>query len=336
MNILGIETSCDETGIAVVDSDLKVLGSALVTQIDLHKKYGGVVPELAARMHSQTIDTVLRTALANADIELKDIDAIAVTYGPGLPGALLVGIAFAKTLAYSLQKPLIPVNHLEAHLESVLIEHKDEIEYPALGLIVSGGHTSLVEVKKPGEYKLLAKTRDDAAGESYDKAAKLLELEYPGGPVIDRFAIQGNPKRFKFKIPKFSDGSNDYSFSGIKTAVLKHINETPLENRDELFIKDIAASFQAVVVKILLKSVERAFDEAIHKSMIITGGVAVNSGVRAGFKDLCGRKGMKLFFPRPSLCTDNGVMVAALAQRLFKEKKLADITLDAKPDLKLG
>lgn len=336
MLILGIETSCDETGAAFVRGGTEVLSSALVTQIDLHSKYGGVVPELAARQHTESLDIVLDEAIEKAGIGLDSIDGIAVTYGPGLPGALLVGVSFAKGLAYSLSKPLIPVNHVEAHLESVRLQKGGEVSYPALGMVVSGGHTTLFHIEKPGSYSLIGKTRDDAAGEAFDKAAKLLGLGYPGGPVIDKLYPAGDPKRFRFAKPKFSDGSADFSFSGLKTAVLKIVRETPEEERDESFVKDVAASFQEAVVGILVSAVEDAAEKYKTGSVIIAGGVAVNSLLRRRALEMAGRRNIKIFFPDAWLCTDNAAMVAALGCRLFAEGKTAGYELDAKPDLKLG
>lgn len=336
MIILGIETSCDETGAAFVRDGTEVLSNALVTQIDLHSKYGGVVPELAARQHTESLDIVLDEAVEKAGIGLDAVDAVAVTYGPGLPGALLVGVSFAKGLAYSLSKPLVPINHIQAHLESVNIFHSGSIRYPAVGMAVSGGHTSLFRIERPGEYELIGKTRDDAAGEAFDKAAKLLGLGYPGGPVIDKLYPKGNPKRFKFAKPRFSDGSADFSFSGLKTAILKVVRENPPETRDENFVTDLAASFQEAVVGILIDRVENAASAVGIKSAIFTGGVAVNSLLRKRALDMGERAGIEIYFPDAWLCTDNAVMVAALGCRLFAEGKTAGYELDAEPDLKLG
>ncbi len=336
MIILGIETSCDETGVALVRDGEHLLGSSLITQIELHSPYGGVVPELAARQHAETIDIVFRDALEKADVREEQIDAVAVTYGPGLPGALLVGVAFAKSYAYKTGKPLIGVNHLEAHLEAVRLQFSKTLEYPALGMIVSGGHTSLLDIEKPGEYTLIGKTRDDAAGEAYDKVAKLLGLGYPGGPIIDKLAGEGNHKRFKFKKPRFSDDSADFSFSGIKTAVMRLVKETPEAEIDEEFKRDLAASFQYTVVRILRDAMRDAFKLERHKSLIITGGVAVNSALRKALDELGRELNTPVFIPEPKYCTDNGIMVAVLGSRLMKEGKTADLSLDAKPDLKIG
>jgi N6-L-threonylcarbamoyladenine synthase len=336
MIVLGIETSCDETGAAFVRDGTEILSNALVTQIELHRKYGGVVPELAARQHAESLDLVLDEAVEKAGIELSSIDGIAVTYGPGLPGALLVGVSFAKGLAYSLSKPVIPVNHLEAHLEAVKLHPGDPVTYPALGMVVSGGHTSLFYIEKPGSYALIGKTRDDAAGEAFDKAAKLLDLGYPGGPVIDKLYASGNPKRFRFAKPRFTDGSADFSFSGLKTAVLKIVRETPPQGRDTDFVKDVAASFQESVVGILISSIENAATAYKTGSVIIAGGVAVNSLLRSRAFEMGERRKMKVFFPDSRLCTDNAAMVASLGCRLLSEGRIAGYDLDAEPDLKLG
>jgi len=337
MIVLGIETSCDETGAAFVRDGTEILSNVLVTQIELHRKYGGVVPELAARQHAESLDIVLDEALQKSSLSLASIDGIAVTYGPGLPGALLVGVSFAKGLAYSLSKPVIPVNHLEAHLEAVKLHRGgDPVSYPALGMVVSGGHTSLFYIEKPGSYALIGKTRDDAAGEAFDKAAKLLDLGYPGGPVIDRLYASGNPKRFRFAKPRFTDGSADFSFSGIKTAVLKIVRETPPQDRDADFIKDVAASFQEAVVGILISSIENAATAYKTGSVIIAGGVAVNSSLRSRAFEMGERRKMKVFFPDSWLCTDNAAMVASIGCRLLSEGRIAGYDLDAEPDLKLG
>jgi N6-L-threonylcarbamoyladenine synthase len=335
MIILGIETSCDETGLALVKDGEEILGSSLVSQIITHQKYGGVVPELAARKHSESIDYVLSDLLNKTKVPLNEIDAIAVTYGPGLPGALLVGVAFAKALALMLSKPIIPVNHIEAHLESINTEFKNNFTYPALGLIVSGGHTILLEIENPGVYHVIGKTRDDAAGEAFDKVAKLMNLEYPGGPVIDYLAKSGNDRRFYFKTPKFSDGSNDFSFSGIKTAVLKIIKDNPLDIQNEQFKKDLAASFQYTVVKILVNALRKAWNPDKYKSIFVTGGVAVNSELRGEIVKLADKYNSKSYIPSPPLCTDNGIMIAILGSRLYIERRFADMSLDAKPNLKL-
>jgi N6-L-threonylcarbamoyladenine synthase len=295
-----------------------------------------VVPELAARQHVESLDFVLDEALEKAGIELDSIDGIAVTYGPGLPGALLVGVSFAKGLAYSLSKPLIPVNHVEAHLESVNIFNAGKVQYPALGMVVSGGHTSLFRIEKPGSYSLIGKTRDDAAGEAFDKAAKLLGLGYPGGPAIDKLYPKGNPRRFRFAKPRFSDGSADFSFSGLKTAVLKLVRETPPEEKDPDFITDVAASFQEAVVGILIDRIEKAVNSDGIRSAIITGGVAVNSLLRQRAMEMGKRLGIEIFFPDGWLCTDNAAMVASLGCRLFSQGKTAGFGLDAEPDLTLG
>src|ERR1700719_3935336 len=343
--ILGIESSCDETAAAVVGDGLEVLSNVVASQIEIHKKYGGVVPELASREHLRQIVPVVREALAQANMRLAELDAIAVTQGPGLVGALLVGITYGKTLAAALQKPLIPVNHLEGHVHAVFLEaHRTgrTVKFPAVCLIVSGGHTVLYEVtetqkqKKPADFKTLSyrkigQTRDDAAGEAYDKVAKLLALGYPGGPILDRLAAaaaDGTPAPVKFGPTKTRGNPLDFSFSGLKTAVLYHVREHPeyapeIQSREEALARGerkyeqllplcspqtlaLVREFQNAVVRDLLERTIAASEELSAESILVSGGVAANSQLRATFEDRARSKGIEVFFPSRALSTDNG------------------------------
>ncbi|HEY7785522.1 MAG TPA: tRNA (adenosine(37)-N6)-threonylcarbamoyltransferase complex transferase subunit TsaD, partial [Pyrinomonadaceae bacterium] len=273
MLVLGIETSCDETAAAVIRNGNEIISSVIASQVDTHKRFGGVVPELASREHLDKIVPIVNEALTRAAVDPKDIDGIAVTVGPGLVGSLLVGVSYAKAMAFALQKPLVGVNHIEGHIYSVAFENPP-VEYPALALVVSGGHTNLFQIPEPGKYKVVARTRDDAAGEAFDKVAKLLGLGYPGGPIIEKLAREGNPKAVRFAIPRMGDGSPDFSFSGLKTAVSKHVQESglkPVANGDEPSpaIKDLAASFQSVVVRSLVGTMERIAEEYRPKTLIV-------------------------------------------------------------------
>ena len=313
--ILGIETSCDETAAAVVRDGNEIESSIIASQIEMHRPFGGVVPELASREHLEKIEPIVDEALKTAGVTLKDIDAIAVTQGPGLVGSLLVGVCYAKALAFGLGVPLIGVNHIEGHVYSVIFGNP-AIEYPALALIVSGGHTNLFLVPEPGSYKVVSRTRDDAAGEAFDKVAKMLGLEYPGGPVIERLAREGNAAAVKFTRPKISDGRPDFSFSGLKTAVAKHLREKKISPVSEtespgLEIKDLAASFQASVVGALVDTMERQARELGAKTLIVAGGVASNSALREASQSAARRLGVPVYFPSRHLSTDNAAMIAA-------------------------
>src|SRR5712691_8832556 len=278
MFVLGIETSCDETAAAIVRDGCEIVSSVIASQVPIHKRFGGVVPELASREHLDKIVPIVEEAFARANIRKNDIDGIAVTIGPGLVGSLLVGVSYAKAMAFALGKPLVGVNHIEGHIYSVAFENPP-VEYPALALVVSGGHTNLFFVPEPGKYKVVARTRDDAAGEAFDKVAKMLGLGYPGGPIIERLAREGNPKAVRFTLPRMGDGSADFSFSGLKTAVTKHVRQAglqPLQNGAEPSqeIKDLAASFQSVVVRSLITTMERVAEEYRPRTLIVAGGVA--------------------------------------------------------------
>ncbi|BBB31844.1 N6-L-threonylcarbamoyladenine synthase [Thermotomaculum hydrothermale] len=305
MIVLGIETSCDDTSVAVVRNGREVLSSIVSSQIKVHAPYGGVVPELASREHIKNLPIVFQTALREAKVSVNDIDLIGVTVGPGLLGALLVGVSFAKGLSFASNIPFVALNHIECHIQSAFIEYGEKIELPAMAFVVSGGHTHLFYLNEKKEIKLLAKTRDDAVGEAFDKFAKMLNLGYPGGPIIDKLAQRGEPT-YKLPIPKMSDGSDDMSFSGIKTFLLRTIEK----EKEDLNIENLAASFQKTVADILIKKIKRFEREFPAKSILLTGGVSANSYLRKRFKDEFGEK---FFVPSPKFSTDNAAMVASLA-----------------------
>jgi len=326
MNILAIETSCDETAAAVVTAERRVLSSVVLSQDEVHAPFGGVVPELASRQHLRSIGYIVAESLQRASLSTGDIDVFAVTQGPGLIGSLLVGLSFAKGLAYYYRKPLLGIDHLEAHMEAAFLENPD-IPFPALALLVSGGHTSLFFLKKRLQFRLLGRTRDDAAGEALDKIAKFLDLGYPGGPVIEKLAHGGNSGKFAFALPRMKDGSLDFSFSGLKTAGLKWIGETKMSSRHPE-LPDFLASFEAAVVRALLEKVIQAAEKFPPESLILYGGVARNRRLRDGFEDLARTSGLKAFIPSPQFCTDNAAMVAALAAEKMRRRKRPPLSLD--------
>lgn len=332
--ILAIESSCDETAAAVVKNGRTVLSNVISSQIDLHTLYGGVVPEIASRKHMEQINQVIRQALSEAGLTLDDITAIAVTYGPGLVGALLVGVAEAKALAFASNKPLIGVHHIEGHISANYIEHV-ELEPPFGCLVVSGGHTHLVNVKDYGEYEILGKTRDDAAGEAFDKVARAVGLGYPGGPKIDRLAKEGNPNAIEFPRAKISGSEYDFSFSGIKSSVLNYINQCEMK-KEEINKADLVASFQNAVVDVLVSHAIHAAKEYGFKKLAIAGGVASNSALRAGMKSACEEQGIEFYYPSPILCTDNAAMIGAAAYYEYIKGHRASWNLNAVPNLKLG
>jgi N6-L-threonylcarbamoyladenine synthase len=332
--ILAIESSCDETAAAVVKNGRTVLSNVISSQIDLHTLYGGVVPEIASRKHMEQINQVIRQALSEAGLTLDDITAIAVTYGPGLVGALLVGVAEAKAIAFATGKPLIGVHHIEGHISANFIEHK-ELEPPFGCLVVSGGHTHLVNVKDYGEYEILGKTRDDAAGEAFDKVARAVGLGYPGGPKIDRLAKEGNPNAIEFPRAKISGSEYDFSFSGIKSSVLNYINQCEMK-KEEINKADLVASFQNAVVDVLVSHAIHAAKEYGFKKLAIAGGVASNSALRAGMKAACEEQGIEFYYPSPILCTDNAAMIGAAAYYEYMKGNRASWNLNAVPNLKLG
>ncbi len=312
MLVLGIETSCDDTSIAVVKDGREILSNIVSSQIKVHAPFGGVVPELASREHIKNLPYVYESALSQAGVTINDIDLIGVTVGPGLLGALLVGLSFAKGLSFASNIPFVPLNHIECHIQSAFIEFGDRIKLPALAFVVSGGHTHLFYLNEKKELKLLAKTRDDAVGEAFDKFAKMLDLGYPGGPIIDKLAREGQPT-YKLPIPKMSDGSDDMSFSGIKTFLLRTIER----EGENLNVKNLAASFQKTVADILISKINRFLKEIDVNSILLTGGVSANSYLRKRFRD---EYGEKFFVPSLKLSTDNAAMVASLAYEK-KDKK---------------
>lgn len=334
INILAIESSCDETAAAVVHNGREVLSNVISSQIDLHKLYGGVVPEIASRKHIEKINQVIEEALSEAKVTLDDIDAIGVTYGPGLVGALLVGVAEAKAIAFAKNLPLVGVHHIEGHISANYIEHPD-LEPPFLCLVVSGGHTHLVRVKDYGTYEILGRTRDDAAGEAYDKVARAIGLGYPGGPKIDRLAKEGNPEAVKFPKAHIEDAPYDFSFSGLKSAVLNYINGCKMKGQT-FDPADIAASFQKTVVDVLVEKAMHAVEEFGTYTFAIAGGVAANSALRAGMEAACKERGIRFCYPSPILCTDNAAMIGAAAYYEYLAGTRHGWDLNAVPNLKLG
>jgi len=328
--ILAIESSCDETSAAVVLNGREILSNVIASQISTHEQYGGVVPEVASRMHIEAISGVVEEALLKANITLENIDAIGVTYGPGLVGALLVGLQFAKGLAFASKKPLVGVNHIEGHICANYIQHKD-LKPP---LVVSGGHTFIVHVKDYGIYEVIGQTRDDAAGEAYDKVARALGLGYPGGPKIDKLAKEGNPKAITFPKANFHEETLDFSFSGVKSAVLNYLNKCNMQNI-EINKADVAASFQQAVVDVLKDNVLLTCKKKNIDTIAIAGGVASNSTLRETLINEAGKKGIKVLFPTPILCTDNAAMIGSAAYFNFINGKVNDLNLNAKPNLKL-
>lgn len=349
--ILGIETSCDETAAAVVADGHTILSSVVASQLDTHAPYGGVVPELASREHLRAIVPVVRQALADAKLQLPQLSAIAVTQGPGLVGALLVGVTYAKALSFGSDLPLIAVNHVEGHIHSVLLQ-QPKIEFPALALVVSGGHTHLFAVDSPGQYRLLGKTRDDAAGEAYDKVAKLLGFGYPGGPIVDQLSSFGNPRAIKFSLAKIKGSELDFSFSGLKTAVLRWTEQQPgfeaevaarralpsptledLRAATPQRTLDLLASFQYTVIQELLRRTSAAAEEIGADSVIVAGGVACNAGLRQAAD---GYAGLHFYFPTAALSTDNAAMIAAAAYPKFTRGDFAGMYLKAQASLMLA
>ncbi len=332
--ILAIESSCDETSAAVVVNGREVLSNVIASQIDTHKKYGGVVPEVASRMHIEAISGVVEEALKEANVTLDKIDAIGVTYGPGLVGALLVGLQFAKGLSFATKKPLIGVNHIEGHICANYIQHK-ELKPPFVSLVVSGGHTFIVHVKNYGDYEVIGQTRDDAAGEAYDKVARALGLGYPGGPKIDKLAKEGNPKAIVFPRANFHEETLDFSFSGVKSAVLNYLNKCKMQEI-EVNKADVAASFQHAVIDVLKENVLLTCKKRNVKTIAIAGGVASNSSLRETLIKEASKRGIEVLFPAPILCTDNAAMIGSAAYFNFVNGKISDLNLNAKPNLKLN
>lgn len=332
--ILAIESSCDETSAAVVVNGREVLSNVIASQIDTHKKYGGVVPEVASRMHIEAISGVVEEALEKANVTLDKIDAIGVTYGPGLVGALLVGLQFAKGLSFATKKPLIGVNHIEGHICANYIQHK-ELKPPFVSLVVSGGHTFIVHVKDYGNYEVIGQTRDDAAGEAYDKVARALGLGYPGGPKIDKLAKEGNENAIEFPRAKFHDDTLDFSFSGVKSAVLNYLNKAKMKD-EEINKADIAASFQKAIVDVLKNNVFLTCERRKLKKIAVAGGVASNSCLRETLIKEGAKRGIEILFPEPILCTDNAAMIGSAAYFKFMDGSESDLNINAKPNLKLA
>lgn len=332
MRILGIETSCDETAAAVVEDGPKVVSECLASQEDLHGPYGGVVPELACRRHVTLIDRVVQTVLDRSRLKLSQLDAVAVTRGPGLIGALLVGLGFAKSLAYASGLPLIGINHLEGHIQAIRLEGR-EIVYPAVALVVSGGHTHLFQVLGPGDYRLIGRTLDDAAGEALDKGAKLLGLGYPGGPAIDRLSRDADPAYISFPRSLLGPASLDFSFSGLKTSLLRYVETHGPQAQTHL--PHIAASYQQAVMDVLTEKALRASRTCRVKTLIVGGGVAANSVLRGQLERAATQAGLELLMPRPRYCTDNASMIAAAAGPYLLSGRLDGIDLDPRAALPL-
>ena len=339
MIVLGIESSCDETAAAIVRDGREIVSSVIASQIETHRRFGGVVPELASREHLDKIVSVVEEAFTRAHLDKREIDGIAVTVGPGLVGSLLVGVSYAKAMAFALDKPIIGVNHIEGHIYSVVFENPP-VQYPALALIVSGGHTNLFQVPVPGKYKVVARTRDDAAGEAFDKVAKMLGLGYPGGPIIERLAREGDARAVRFAVPRMGDGRPDFSFSGLKTAVSKHVRETGLEPVSEgaepsQGIKDLAASFQSVVVRSLTGTMERLALEYRPRTLVVAGGVACNGALKEASRVVAERLGVPVYFPSPHLSTDNAAMIAAAGTARLQSGERSGLDLNADVSLRL-
>lgn len=332
--ILAIESSCDETAAAVVKNGRTVLSNIISSQIELHKLYGGVVPEIASRKHIEKINQVIEEALEEADTTLDDLDAIGVTYGPGLVGALLVGVAEAKAISFAKNIPLVGVHHIEGHIAANYVENPD-LEPPFLCLVVSGGHTHLVIVKDYGEFQILGRTRDDAAGEAFDKVARAIGLGYPGGPKIDKLAKEGNPYAMDFPKAKMEDSPYDFSFSGVKSAVLNYLNKCRMQG-EEIVAADIAASFQRCVVEVLVEHAMAAAADYHIDKLAIAGGVASNSGLRSAMEKACQENNIQFYHPSPILCTDNGAMIGAAAYYEYKKGVRHGWDLNAVPNLRLG
>jgi len=331
--ILGIESSCDETAASVVKNGREVLSNVINTQIDIHKKYGGVVPEIASRKHIENIDAVVDAALEQAGRSLDDIDAIAVTNGPGLVGALLVGVSEAKAIAYAKGLPLVPVHHIRGHITANFLAHKD-LEPPFVCLVASGGHSHIVNVKSYTDFEVLGRTRDDAAGEAFDKIARVLGLGYPGGPLVDKLAKEGNPKAIDFPRVKMDKDSLDFSFSGVKTAVINYIHKLE-QNGEEINRADVAASFQDAVTDALCEHTIEGAKRVGAKTVAIAGGVAANSELREKMTKECEKYGIAVVYPPPVLCTDNAAMIAAAGYYSYMEGVRGGLDLNAIPNLPL-
>lgn len=331
--ILGIESSCDETAAAVVKNGREVLSNIISSQIVIHRKFGGVVPEIASRKHIENIMPVIDEALTQAQVKLEEIDAVAVTYGPGLVGALLVGLSAAKSLAWAANKPLIGVNHLEGHVFANFLADK-ELEPPFMALVVSGGHTALMKVTGYDSFEMLGQTRDDAAGEAFDKIARVMGLPYPGGPEIERLAVGGNPEAMTFPVAKL-DKNYEFSFSGLKSAVINYLHNEE-QGKREVNRHDVAASFQRAITNALVKQAVLAMKETGLKKIVLAGGVSANKTLQTNLAEAMERIGCELVHPTPILCTDNAVMIACRGYFLYQLGKESPLDLNANPSLKLG
>ena len=334
ITVLGIETSCDETSAAILVDGVDLRSNIIASQVDTHKKFGGVVPEVASRKHLENVNPVILEALDKAGTTLADLDAVAVTYGPGLVGALLVGVAAGKALAYALDIPLIGVNHLEGHISANFLVRPD-LEFPLLCLVVSGGHTDLVYMPHRGDYQLLGRTRDDAAGEAFDKVARAMGLGYPGGPLIDKLSKEGDPKTIKLPRAFLEEGSLDFSFSGLKSAVLNYLNRAA-QRKEEVNKADLAASFQRAVVEVLVEKTFIAAEACGVKTIMLAGGVAANRSLRELLLLRAEKAGCRVVFPPLDLCTDNAAMIACAGYYKYLRSDFAGLTLNAVPGLALG
>ena len=325
--VMGIESSCDETSVSIVKNGREVLSNVINSQINIHEAYGGVVPEIASRCHTEVINGIMKEALKEANVTLDDIDTIAVTQGPGLVGALLVGVSYSKGLSFVTGKPLVPVNHIEGHIAGNYLSHHD-LKPPFLCLIISGGHTHLVNVKSYHEFEILGKTRDDAIGEAFDKVARVVGLGYPGGPKVDKLAKEGKPN---IKLPVTHFDNLDFSFSGIKTSVINLNHKDPNINH-----ADLCASFQKAVTEMLITNVEKAIKLYNQDKIVIAGGVSCNSYIRASFEEFAKINNIKVYYPERILCTDNAAMIAAAGYYNYIDGKIAELSLNAIPNLKIG
>lgn len=331
MKILAFESSCDETSCAVIEDGRRILSDVISSQVPIHRKFGGVVPEIASRHHIEDVLPVAEEALREAHCRWEDLDAVAVTQGPGLVGALLVGVAAAKAAAWALGKPLIAVNHMEGHIFANLLQYPD-LEPPFLALVVSGGHTMLVVVRDYNTFELLGQTRDDAAGEAFDKIARVMGYPYPGGPHIDRLAKEGDPEAVHFPMAMAKEHNFDFSFSGLKSAVINYLHTAEMK-KQPVMKEDVAASFQKAVVDVLTAKAMAALEKTGLRTLVLAGGVAANSGLRASLEAACGARGVRLCRPDPVLCTDNGAMIGCRAYYMAQAGDFAPMTLNADPRL---